>query len=820
MAAAQQGAEFAITATDQTEVAFRAVQANLTKMKAGADAFSAGFGKATAVIAAGLAAFETYTGFRTVAAGLAALDDAAEASGASVQNLSGALAALKPSGIGLDQITDASSKLVRAMQGADEETKSAAVAFKALGIDVRDSAGNLRDPVVVMKELADRLSDYRDGANKTAIAQAIWNKSGAQMLPMLKDLAEAGQLNGKVTAEQAAAAETFEKEMKKLSRASDALKRDIANGLIPTLNDLLVAFNKAREGGQGFFDSIGISLGKKLGLGEWQKDLLQGNIDSLSARRAEIAAGRRIPSGISQQAAIAGIDSQIADLNKKLEGVKTAGGVAMATNLRSSVLYDAEVDPRNKPEAPKIPSAIKKEGDAKSFYQKEIERIDELVAAKKLMAETDGVIYQADLERVKLDAALANGKGTMTAKEKAGYVARLEALRLSEQEILRKETIKKANEQAQQQLVASIDAQRLANESLGKANQETANRILEIGKEGAALLLIRDRTLALVQANAVLDASTARNNGQGGLAVLKEDQAFQVARQRAQAFEEARAQADADLKQRREALQVYGMTEEAIAKVRNARIDEQLAALESQKARLAEAEGNQELIASLERYADALKRTQEFSTREAAMQKLIDQQKEWNSTIRQGIEDLIFSGQKAGDVIKGVVIELAKLEFRRTILDPIFNNQKAGSGGSFLSSLFGQVGGIFGGGGATPPITEIGFANGGVMTSRGPLPLHMYSSGGIATSPQVAVFGEGRSPEAFVPLPNGRSIPVQMRGAGGGSVVINQTINAAPGTSAADLRAAMLVAKNEALAELSNQLRRGGPLRDQVRSVA
>lgn len=55
------------------------------------------------------------------------------------------------------------------------------------------------------------------------------------------------------------------------------------------------------------------------------------------------------------------------------------------------------------------------------------------------------------------------------------------------------------------------------------------------------------------------------------------------------------------------------------------------------------------------------------------------------------------------------------------------------------------------------------FAAGGVMTARGPLPLRRYAGGGIARSPQVAVYGEksGR-PEAYVPLPDGRRIPVAM----------------------------------------------------------
>jgi TP901 family phage tail tape measure protein len=68
-----------------------------------------------------------------------------------------------------------------------------------------------------------------------------------------------------------------------------------------------------------------------------------------------------------------------------------------------------------------------------------------------------------------------------------------------------------------------------------------------------------------------------------------------------------------------------------------------------------------------------------------------------------------------------------------------------------------------------------GFANGGIMTSNGPMPLKSYARGGIARSPQLALFGEGSTPEAYVPLPDGRRIPVAMQGGGGGatSVVVN-----------------------------------------------
>jgi len=56
------------------------------------------------------------------------------------------------------------------------------------------------------------------------------------------------------------------------------------------------------------------------------------------------------------------------------------------------------------------------------------------------------------------------------------------------------------------------------------------------------------------------------------------------------------------------------------------------------------------------------------------------------------------------------------------------------------------------------------FANGGIMTKHGALPLNTYMGGGIATGPQMAIFGEGRQNEAYVPLPDGRSIPVTVKG--------------------------------------------------------
>ena len=93
-----------------------------------------------------------------------------------------------------------------------------------------------------------------------------------------------------------------------------------------------------------------------------------------------------------------------------------------------------------------------------------------------------------------------------------------------------------------------------------------------------------------------------------------------------------------------------------------------------------------------------------------------------------------------------------------------------------------------------------------------------YRTGGVVTEPTYLV-GEGTYNEAVVPLPDGRSIPVVMKGGGASNVVVNvnvasdgQTTSALEsdqGQQAANLGRAISVAVTE---ELYRQKRPGGAL--------
>ncbi|HHV5461085.1 TPA: tape measure protein [Klebsiella pneumoniae] len=134
------------------------------------------------------------------------------------------------------------------------------------------------------------------------------------------------------------------------------------------------------------------------------------------------------------------------------------------------------------------------------------------------------------------------------------------------------------------------------------------------------------------------------------------------------------------------------------------------------------------------------------------------------------------------------------------------------------------AGSLASGGGSGGSGGAVAHANGGVFGPNGVVPLKTYSKGGIATTPQLALFGEGRDNEAYVPLPDGRSIPVTMTGniGGGGTiapVAINISVNSdgSSSTSGSDADgkgwndAAQRI-KNIVLETITQEKRPGGSL--------
>lgn len=128
--------------------------------------------------------------------------------------------------------------------------------------------------------------------------------------------------------------------------------------------------------------------------------------------------------------------------------------------------------------------------------------------------------------------------------------------------------------------------------------------------------------------------------------------------------------------------------------------------------------------------------------------------------LEDALVDIVTGSKSAkeavADMAKAIAADFARMAIRAAIMRPMMMAFGFATGGVMTSS-----GPAIGG-------DPYAFAKGGIMTSMGPLPLNTYAGGGVANTPQVAIFGEGRKPEAFVPLPDGRNIPVKLQGGGEG----------------------------------------------------
>lgn len=138
-------------------------------------------------------------------------------------------------------------------------------------------------------------------------------------------------------------------------------------------------------------------------------------------------------------------------------------------------------------------------------------------------------------------------------------------------------------------------------------------------------------------------------------------------------------------------------------------------------------------------------------------------------------------GESLRKIASDVLTQIANKLIEITLIQPLTNNLSNGLNGLFSSLFTGTAAAASGGIGSLGFALPALFASGGIMTTDGPLPLRRYAGGGVASSPQLAMFGEGSMPEAYVPLPDGRRIPVAMKSGGGGTTV-NVSVDA-KGTS-------------------------------------
>lgn len=178
-----------------------------------------------------------------------------------------------------------------------------------------------------------------------------------------------------------------------------------------------------------------------------------------------------------------------------------------------------------------------------------------------------------------------------------------------------------------------------------------------------------------------------------------------------------------------------------------------------------------------------------------------------------------------GDLVDTILDELIRLQFRQSVA-PALNGAFSGLFGGFMGGIPGVDSSLALGGQQASMLNDqwswlddlassfsFSFGDGGVMTRQGALPLKRYGDGGVVNSPQVRVAGERYQPEAIVPLPDGRAIPVQMLGnSDGNSYTFNYDIDARGADAGVESRIESLLRESErrTLARLQQEIGRGG----------
>lgn len=200
----------------------------------------------TGAIAGAFAGVSVVGWVREQADALDALNDAADATGSSVENLSALEAIGKSVGTQFDTVTGILVKFNAVLADA-KPGSSQADALKAIGL----SAAELQrlDPAEALRRTAVALAGFADDGNKARLVQDLFGKSVREAAPFLKDLAEAGGLVATTTTEQAAQAEKFNKQLAEFQKNAAEAGRSIANSLLPAINNM---FDRVKKDG-GYF---------------------------------------------------------------------------------------------------------------------------------------------------------------------------------------------------------------------------------------------------------------------------------------------------------------------------------------------------------------------------------------------------------------------------------------------------------------------------------------------------------------------------------------------------------------------------------------
>ena len=214
--------------------------------------------------AIGVGAFAGYISSAIEAA--SRLQDLSVQTGISAQTLSALDFAAQQSGTNIESVAKSLQKMGAHMYDAANGGKESAAAFAALGLSVTDSNGSLKTTDAMMMEVADKIAGMSNETEIGAIALKLFGKSGADMVPLLKEgsdgiqalMQQAADLGLVVSDQTAAAMEALGDKLEAVKISGTGTARQLAANLTPAITVVADMFLEGSKKGGMFYSVIGV----------------------------------------------------------------------------------------------------------------------------------------------------------------------------------------------------------------------------------------------------------------------------------------------------------------------------------------------------------------------------------------------------------------------------------------------------------------------------------------------------------------------------------------------------------------------------------
>lgn len=229
-------------------------------------AVAAGMAAAAAAVAA--AAYQIAGSIKSAIDSADEMNKMSQSTGIAVEELSKLKYAAELADVSSEALGKSMGKLSKALvQAGSDASSQAGRAFAAMGVEVQNQDGTLRGSADVLKDLADKFANYKDGAEKTALAIALFGKAGAAMIPLLnlgrdglEEAADEAERYGLVLDKKTTmAAEAFNDNLKRMDKIKQGLIATMTAKMLPAFEALSATLLKSREDA-GLWSAIGDAL--------------------------------------------------------------------------------------------------------------------------------------------------------------------------------------------------------------------------------------------------------------------------------------------------------------------------------------------------------------------------------------------------------------------------------------------------------------------------------------------------------------------------------------------------------------------------------